>query len=62
MAGPKNTAKNTDPAASPVFFALLPIDHDGVRYEPGEAIPAITDEQAGVLVAIGAAQPASPAT
>ena len=52
MAG--TTGKAAPAAAKVTVFAVDPIDHDGTRYEPGDAL-RVSEEQATGLIAAGAA-------
>jgi hypothetical protein len=36
------------------YKARTPIEHDGIRYEAGEALPELTDAQLAALAAVGA--------
>ena len=42
---------------SPYKLANGPLSHDGVLYEGDDKLPALTDEQAAPLLAIGVIEP-----
>lgn len=48
--------------AAKKLYALSAIDHDGTRYAPGEALPAMTEAQAQALVAAGVVSSVKPQT
>ncbi len=42
---------------SPYKLAIPPLSHDGVLYEGDDKLPALTEEQAAPLLAIGVIEP-----